>query len=364
MGTTQKKKKDYSAVEMPTMNIVEDGRDAYTSPNVIASYLPDAQASWWLHGHCVSLRRNDGSMLKNILAFPDHNTNENDFYELIRECRYWDCKMPSGYPSPFHKMYYSPTVPWTVNAMFARSFSGGWQEALQPGEFDEPHYRYDIRSAYLWALDEWLPDPETYRHCTELKPDGLYVIEHVPRPELPYPFNSLWRVNATLLEIEVYELAVTRVLTGVSWTRRISTGKIRAALFNLSFWKQAARAYWGRWAMVDQVETRTALNSWKLPSRFANIPWAHLIVGRVRMRLYHEVLHGDVRHVYVDSIISGNSRKISPEIGGFKLEHVYTAGVRIHGPGHYGPMYGPAEKWAGLRKDDPRRTFASINPYK
>ena len=111
--------------------------------------------------------------------------------------------------------------------------------------------------------------------------------------------------------------------------------------------------------MVEQIECNTVSNQWKLPSRFANLPWAHLIVSRVRMRLWEEVMKGDVLHVFVDSIITANVRPIRPEIGGWKLEHVYTDGVRIEGPGHYGPIYGPAEKWAGLRKDDPRRTFAS-----
>jgi hypothetical protein len=302
-------------------------------------------------------------MIKNALAFGDHWQDENAFYEIIAESRRYGCAMPSGYPATFHAIYKSAAIPWTINAIFARSFAGGWQAALQPGQYEGLNFRYDIVSAYLWALDEWLPNPESYAYCDRLQDDALFNIEHVPRSDLPYPFDSQTRVNATLLEIEIYELEVKKIYGGVSWSRKISTGDIRRSLYSLSFWKQAARSYWGRWAMVGQVECRTQANAWKLPSRFCNLPWAHLILSRVRMRLYHEVLHGDVYHVYVDSIICRNQRPYGKNVGEWKRDHIYTDGVAILGPGHYGPLYGKVEKWAGLRRNDPRRSFASLNPY-
>jgi hypothetical protein len=245
--------------------------------------------------------------------------------------------------------------------MFAPQFAGGWQEAISIGAFTGNHYRYDIRSAYLSALGDWLPDPETYSYSDRVQDGGIYVIEHEPRAGLPYPFNTWPVVNASADEIDIYGLTVKRIRTGVKWARRISTDQIREVLTGFSFWKQAARAYWGRWAMVEQVECNTVSNRWNLPSRFANLPWAHTIVSRVRMRLWHEVIKGDVLHVFVDSIITSRPRPVSRpnEIGGWKLEHCYLDGVRIVNAGHYGPLWGAAEKWAGLRKDDPRRTFVS-----
>jgi hypothetical protein len=348
-----------SAAAYPSLVYVFKGRDAYTTPPIIRTHLRDATQSWWLHGQPVSLRRSDGSYLKNLQAFPNHNETADAFYALLDECLMRGCERPSGYPSPFHTSYKTKPVQWTINAMFARQFAGGWQEALQVGQFKGEHYRYDIRSAYLSALGEWLPDPESYSYSTDIRDNGLYVIEHRPQAHLPYPFNVWTTVNATAREIETYGLEVRRVIRGIKWGNVTGTDDIRNALLSLSFWKQAARAYWGRWAMVDQVECNTVSNQWKLPSRFANLPWAHLIVSRVRERLWHEAMKGDVVHVFVDSIICKGHRRIAPEVGGWKLEHIYTDGVRIEGPGHYGPLYGAAEKWAGLRKDDPRRTFVS-----
>lgn len=345
--------------EYPTMLQVEPGRDAYTTPAVIHKHVIGATQSWWLHGQPVSLRRADGSYLKNLTAFPNHNESADAFYAFLDECLSRDCKRPSGYPAPFHVAFKSKPVRWTVNEMFAPQFAGGWQEAIATGAFAGSHYRYDIRSAYLSALGDWLPDPNAYSYSENIGEGGLYVIEHEPRAGLPYPFNTWPIVNATTEEIDVYGLTVKRVISGIKWARTVSTDPIREALHSFSFWKEAARAYWGRWAMVEQVECNTVSNTWKLPSRFANLPWAHLIVSRVRMRLWHEVIQGDVLHVFVDSIITKGIRRIDQSIGGWKLEHIYTDGVRIEGPGHYGPIYGPAEKWAGLRKDDVRRTFAS-----
>ncbi len=337
----------------PTLQEPEPGRDCYTDRVRVQSYARahGYSRAWRVNGEITALQRRDGSFLKCLDNFPSHQTVDR-FYSLLDECFSRQCFRPTAYHDPVYADIAMPRLPWTINALFAPQFAGGWNAALMRGVFAGHHNVYDIQSAYLSALTDGLPNPATYRYCIDGRSPGLYVLDHDPVAGLPYPFDTFRRVNATPTEIEIYGLDPRRIVCGIRWgARPWHAPKLFDSITGLSFWKYAARTYWGRWAMTDRVEMLGGNTGAVTPLRsiFANLPWAHLILSRVRMRLYHEVLKGDVRHVFTDSIICQRPRRITPfTVGGWKLIRVYDNGVYIKGPGQYGPMYGDfLDKHAG-----------------
>lgn len=329
------------------------GIDAYLPRADIKAYAVEHGFSraWAVKGEMVSLQRRDGSYLKSLDNFPDHGGRDL-FCAMLEECFRAGCFRPTAYHDPVYSVVRMPRVRWSANALLLPQFAGGWNAAITRGVFAGPHRIYDIQSAYLSALIHGLPEPSTFRFTTDLRRAGVYVVDHMPRPGLPYPYNIFPRVNATADEIEIYDLRVTRIVGGVCWSRDWDALALADTIMRFSFWKQAARAYWGRWAMAERVEmiggntgTATAMQS-----VFTNMVWAHLILSRIRMRLAREVFGAkDVRHVFTDSILTSGIRKEQRGIiGQWKLVREYPDGVDIRGPGHYGPMFGPADKWSGM----------------
>ncbi len=338
----------------PALGVIEPGRDCYCDRLTLQRYAAEHGYSraWRVGGQITSLQRRDGTYLKSSDNFPGHNADVDAFYAMLDECFSRGCFRPAAYHDPVYASVPMPRVKWTWNMLFAPQFAGGWNAALTRGVFHGVHTVYDIQSAYLSALAWGLPDPATYRYSERLQSAGLYVLDIEPRPDLPYPYNVFRRVNATADEIEVYDLRPVRVVGGVTWSRDWSVSGLTDAIAALSFWKYAARMYWGRWAMREQVEMVSGNSGTVTPLRsiFTNLPWAHLILSRIRMRLYHEVLRGDVRHVFTDSIITTKTRRITPHtVGGWKLVTVYPKGIHIRGPGQYGAMYSEhLDKHAGI----------------
>ena len=334
--------------ELPTLFRLEDGRDAYLAPHDLAKLRQGAPRWWTFRRQVTTVELPGNRYAKNALPFDEHNESETDFAELMRECRDFGVNRPSGYADAFHRIYKTPPVRWTFNAMLSARFVGGWQEALTVGLVKRPVRRYDIRSAYLWAGGLGLPDPRSYRLVRRIVRDraAVYDVEHVPRAGLPYPFSTARHVLATDEEIETYSLDVRRVSMGVTWETLIDPGPMLDAIRQFSFWKAAARSYWGRWAMTSRVECHVGDKSWPLKSISANVVWAALIVARVKLKTW---LHArDAVHVFVDSVITPHALPTGPKIGDWKLEQEYPEGVAIRAPGWYGAIGGPFDKTAGV----------------
>lgn len=332
---------------LPTFRRIEPGRDAYVTRTHLARLTKKARRWWTFRDNPTTLELPAGKVYAKCASpFSDHQT-EPAFLELMREHADLDVPRPTGYADVFHEKYRLPRVKWTHNAALAPRFVGGWQEALSVGTFPGMHFKYDLRSAYLWAGSVGLPDPKTYRLVdgTQNLPAVYRVELERPTPGAPYPFNRALDVLASAEEIETYSLPVKRIITGVAWTRDLDPEPMAAAIKSLTQWKATARMYWGRWAQTSGVMCHTPNNTWRLPSLDTNIVAAHLIVSRVKLRLW-QAAPGAV-HVFVDSVITARQIATGPRIGDFRLEKVYPAGVTIRAPGWYGPATGPLDKAAG-----------------
>lgn len=336
----------------PSLYEVEDGKDAYVQLGRLRQLAKLAQRWWSFHGIPTTVEIESAKRYAKLWdKFADHS-DPFDFAELLREFKELGVPRPSGYADVFHARFKSPRIPWSINAQLAPAFSGGWQSALKVGVHSGVYHKYDLRSAYLWAGSLGLPDTKTYRRTLTISPDnpGVYRIELAhPVDGAPHPFNRARQCLASSEEIETYSLPVKRVISGVTWTRDLDPTQMLNDVRAVSTWKQAGRSYWGRWSQSERVECHAGGRSWCLPNFAANIPWAHLIVSRVKNKLWN--YSTDAVHVYVDSVITPHEIPTGENIGDWKYEGSYENGVIIRGPGQYGdPHAMRLDRMAGVPK--------------
>lgn len=347
----------------PTIGDIRPSSDAYVKMGTLRELAAKASRWWTFHGVPTTVEMPGNRYAKLWDRFTEHAFDRDVFAELLREYKDLGVPRPGGYADVFHDRNKSPRVPWSVNAMLAPAFAGGWQAALKLGVHRGVFYKYDMRSAYLWAGSLGMPDTKTFRRSLTIRADkpGVYrVILERPALDAPFPFNRARECLASSEEIETYSLAVARVVSGVTWTRSLDPHRMIENVRLVSTWKQAGRSYWGRWGQTARVECHAGGKSWTLPNIAANVPWAHMIVSRVKMRLW--TYSTDAVHVYVDSVITPRTCPTGTDLGDWKLEHTYTNGVTVRGPGQYGdPTERRAHRMAGVPKDSALRNWADVS---
>lgn len=346
-----------SALALPLYNTVAFNHDSYVSDPVMSDLLPHARRWWRVNGRIVSMQLKDGgAMVKRVQAFTDHCQNEETFLTLMEQCYTRGIKRPSSYSDFFYQVFTSPRLRYSVNALFASHFRGGWQQARATGALRGHFRKYDINSAYFWSLSHGLPETTTIRFSRRpsysdiggfAKP-GLYVVSLEQSDfSLPYPFNfpSHYYLASTH-EIEHYQLPVTEYHSGVTWTASRDVAPVLDLILSLPASKQVSRSYWGRWASGAQVECCTESGKrWKLHNPVANFVWAHIIVSRVKMRIWQEATRA--AHVFVDSVVTTRELPTGAALGDWRLVQEYPTGVHIQGAGTYGPPENPTEKHSG-----------------
>lgn len=348
----------------PTYGTVIENHDAYIDPMKLRQLARQHGRFWSFHSVPTTVALPGNCFAKSLAPFTDHQ-DEPLFQKLLSEYSDFGVPRPSGYADVFHETFRSPRVPWSVNKLLGPCLAGGWQAALEPGVHRGRYYKYDMRSAYLWAATLGMPNADTYtRSLNPFKDrrfDGVYRVKLLaPNPTAPFPFNQARECIATGLEIETYGLSVASVVDGVIWKDSIPGDKVLDAVRKVSTWKQAGRAYWGRWGQMQKVTCTARGKTWQLPNVALNVPWAHMIVSRVKMRLW-EFSKRSV-HVYVDSLITPSPIPTGGNLGDWRLERVYDHGVIIKGPGQYGAlMDSRLEKMAGVSAVSPQRsTMAAV----
>lgn len=325
-------------------------------PTQLRRLAKESGRYWQFHGAPTTVALPGNRFAKSLVGFTSH-TEEDSFRELLREYSEFGVPRPGGYADVFHERYKSPRVHWSINARLAPCIAGGWQEAIKTGRHNGTFYKYDLTSAYLWAATLGLPDVSTYKRS--LKPwkctDGVFRVKLMePCRGAPFPFSQAQEVIATPFEIEMYGLKLGEVVDGVTWTELESGHKILSAIQDVSTWKHAARSYWGRWAQSQKITCHANGKEWQLPNMALNVPWAHTIISRVKMRLWKA--SKQAVHVFVDSVITPERLTIGYGLGDWKLEKTYDDGVFIRAPGQYGSIAEMRlERMAGVAKDSPLR---------
>jgi hypothetical protein len=327
------------AYRQTTYNRIEAGKDAYVSAPIFQEALGRWKRKWSANGYVTTVQLSDGTIVKRLEKFTGHAHNERLFTDFLRESRENGAERPSSYPDVFHSMFSSPHVRTGVNGLFAPVAHYGWQEALRPGRHKGHWYRYDLNRAYLWASTQGLPRIESMRFSRDPggRFPGLYRITlHRVSPNAPYPFNTYTEVNASTEEIDEYGLSIAAIHGGYHWTDSLPADCCTKLVDKLSFGKFVAKAYWGRWAGTAGVSCSTHGKTWALSDNKQNLVWAHMIVSRVKQRLYQ--FTSTAAHIYVDSIIIPHELPTSTELGAWKLEKDYPNGVEVARTGMYGAI--------------------------
>lgn len=339
----------------------DPARDCYADSNIVRQLARDSGRWWSFHSVPTTAALESNRYAKTLTGFTSHAT-EADFYEMLRESAECGVPRPGGYADVFHHRFHSPRINWSINSALAPAFAGGWQEAIRPGRHAGVWRKYDLRSAYLWAVTQGLPDPRSYTRSispwTCKHPGAVYRVKlQEPTLGAPFPFNRAVECLATAEEIETYGLRIERIVSGVAWKRVCDTSELVKAIRGVTYWKEAARSYWGRWAQQERIMCVAHGKKWRLPNLALNIPWAHLIVSRVRMRLW-EASRG-AAHVFVDSVITQREIPTGDGLGDWRLEKVYKHGVLIRAPGQYGGADAEQlDRMAGVGRTSPLRATA------
>lgn len=338
---------------LPLYDTVEHGRDAYVYRTVLPSLIPHASRWWRINGRTTSVALGRG-IVKAHNPFTAHTTAET-FSNLMQDCYEIGCFRPSSYSDIFSQTWQSPWVKPSATALVAPFFVGGWQEARVFGMLRGQYHKYDLNSAYFWALLGGLPDPLTFRYSERpsysdvrgFARHGVYVVSLGRAcPHLPYPFcHDSERYLASTDEIEQYSLPIKTYHYGVTWDGLLDPTPMADHIRALPASKQVARSYWGVWASRAQVWCCTPARQWPLRAVRTNLLWAHTVVSRVKLRIWHAAIRA--AHVYVDSVITTDTLTTGDAPGDWRLDAVYPDGVFIGGTGYYGPSPQHIDKHAG-----------------
>lgn len=326
---------------------------------------------WWSFGGVVRSAQmpsggaggHRGELVKSFAGWGGAGTAEEIWAHAQEARELTGARCPSGYagavraaipPSLF------PIESRTHTAPYLPLVRGAWQEALKVGTLRGAWRQYDLRSAYYSALLEGLPDPESYRCTRQLGTAGLYRVRiAAPVSGAPYPYSAETEVLATLEEISEYSLPVVEVIAGVRWTHHFKTQPIADACDMFSYKSRTRRCFWGTWASSQSVtcHARTGKSWTPLPPRPHPV-WAHLIMSRVRMKVWRASARA--AHVYVDSVITQDTLQTGDSPGTWQLVKEYPQGVVIGGTGRYANVGTLTwDKMAGVPVGDERRTIAA-----
>lgn len=343
---------------LPLYDEIRPGRDSYVYRSALPSLIPTASRWWRINGRTTSVQIGP-SIIKSHNPFTEHTTADT-FTALMQECYEIGVIRPSSYSDIFSQTYHTPWILPSASAIMGTTFAGGWQEARVLGMLKGPHFKYDLNSAYYWALLEGLPDPQTYRysdgpHYSDTRGwqrHGIYVVSlERYSPSWPYPFNlpSL-RYLASTHEIEHYGLPVKTYHYGISWDGLQDPTPMADHIKRLPAAKQVSRSYWGAWASRARVRchSKNRQEGWDLRAVRTNLVWAHMIIARVKMRIWRAALKA--AHVYVDSVITSETLPTGTEPGAWRLDATYPTGVYIGGTGYYGSSATQIDKHAGVTR--------------
>jgi len=235
-----------------------------------------------------------------------------------------------------------------VNETWGPAVAGPWIQELRRGLVRPARYA-DLRSAYAWSALQGLPDPSSYRLCSNGPWKIAYARVALDDPPGPYPSGMdtgiAWRL-VTREEVEAYRARILEVACGITWaderTRYADAFALADHLWGAKVGKMVRRGYWGAWAgrALDCATVRDGeiQKAWQLPPRVRDVIRAHVVQSRVRIRIYQLLKRSrGAARVYVDSVLAEDFLGLTPgtEPGDWGHVRAWEDGVVVQHAGLY-----------------------------
>lgn len=297
---------------------------------------------WKFHGNVRSVQLQGGGIVKSRDKFTEH-FDPDALTALLAEATARGVTRPSSYGDLYHQRNATVKHPGYSVKMFPAT-PGAWIEVLTPRSRPVVRDRlrlYDLRSAYLWALMQGLPDPATFHRVKRFAGPGVYWVESPNAPGLPYPWHHGGLYPASDDEIETLALHAGVTDAGVAFTPgTLDTRGLVADIRGWTCWKAVARSYWGRWGTAAQTVAETmdpatgAMRTTRaLRDPFRAPLWAVLITSRVRMRLYRAAMMVPTLRVHTDSVLTPGELDTGEGVGDWVLRDEFPRGglVTVNG---------------------------------
>lgn len=313
-----------------------EGCDGYAPSEL----LPDVgiRRRWTYNGVVRSVEWREGGVVKMLESFPKH-ASVDAMQSLLDECAVRGVVRPSSYGDLFHQRIYQPPSRASFRKMFAGGrIPGGWNAIRERMRHRGELFKYDVRSAYLWALAQGLPHPDTFRIVRRVDGPGVYWAPSPNYHFLPHPWNKPGWYPATEEELLALPISISEIKWGVAFTPgTLDTGPWVDDIRQWSCAKVVGQAYWGRWVAGLSAVAETLGNDGELRSARElhdgrkNPIWGALITSRLRLRLWRLWDSGERRifRVFTDSILTDTEIDTGDEIGDWRLVDHYPDGAII-----------------------------------
>lgn len=290
---------------------------------------------WKYRGVRRSVQWRGGGVVKIADAFEEHD-DMGALAALLAEAEARGVAMPSSYADLFHRKWRAPGIRRAHAKLFSGAVKGGWvQVTTDQVHRKEPLWQFDIRSAYLSAVRDGLPDPGSFRVVTRYCGPGVYWVNSPAMRGYPYPWSKEGIFPASYEEIEFFCLRSRVTGKGIafepdSYDSRAIVSDIQA----WSAWKEIGRSFWGRWAAgqgptCETLATDgTVRTSRELPPLWACPTWAAMVTSRVRLKVSQEYDRNGVLLVLTDAVVTTRPLVTGPDIGDWRqVAHFPHGGV-------------------------------------
>ncbi len=249
-----------------------------------------------------------------------------------------------------------PRIKESLCDRFREGYYGGRVEVFRFGEIPGPIYHYDVNSLYpyVMAFREYPDITLSSRNSKKISLDKFGMAEvkvNVPETEYPcLPYRSekeilfpYGKMTGMYCYPELRQLlkdggTIEKVIWNVEFEKPVSpfTEYVNTCYFNRlqsatdldrTFWKLMMNSLYGKFAAKNSmlVISRDREKIITTASRFSNVIWSAYVTCYARLVLLDYLRKaGNVYYTDTDSIFTNHDMPVSTDLGGLKLEGIYS----------------------------------------
>ena len=317
----------------------------------------------WRVGNVIrTLQPNgEGVSLKSFLPFGSHE-KALEVHDVWKHLGYKGS--PSSPASFFHQVCYLPKIPYSAQVIFLDHLHGAWQEVISADReasekrrlsvgarklqtYTDPHYYYDLKSAYFWAasIEEGYPTRVYPMTVNDERYLCLCDLEKCKGIKLPSPLRKPIFV-ADNYDVELYGIPKKAIKIGVGlYDYRyldVEFERVFGQGLPVDIQKSITQSFWGRWHSARRTVREKWVNgvlesTTELKNNKLNFIWGLLTLHRVIRKLWQS---GEKKLVITDAILTSEKMEVpqNPVPGDWVLKEYAPEGVVVVGAGIWTPI--------------------------